>query len=54
MIAVIQQASVIERILRHLGLPTELPSLRPARAPPLALNARARHVGVDATLFDPC
>ena len=54
LIALIEQASVIERILRHLGLPTEIPVLRPARAPPLALNGRACHVGVDATLFDPC
>jgi hypothetical protein len=26
---------VIDRILRHLGLPTETPAPRPARAPPL-------------------
>jgi hypothetical protein len=26
---------VIDRILRHLGLPTDLPVPRPARAPPL-------------------
>jgi len=28
------EAAVIDRILRHLGLPTEIPARRPARAPP--------------------
>ena len=54
MIALIEEASVIERILRHRGLPTEIPEPRPARAPPLPLDARACHVGADATAFDPC
>ena len=35
LVATIEQREVIERILRHLGLPTELPAPRPARAPPL-------------------
>ena len=35
LIALIAEAAVIGRILRHLGLPTEVPSSRPARAPPL-------------------
>ena len=35
LIALIQEAAVIERILRHLGLPTETPAARPARGPPL-------------------
>jgi hypothetical protein len=35
LIAVIEDASVIGRILRHLGLPTALPTPRPSRAPPL-------------------
>lgn len=30
---------VIQRILRHLGVPTEIPELRPARAPPIPLDA---------------
>jgi hypothetical protein len=34
LVALIEQASVVQRILRHLGLPTELPEARPARAPP--------------------
>ena len=52
LIALIEEASVIERILRHLGLPTEVPEPRSARAPPLPLDAR--HVGDDATAFDSC
>ena len=35
LVALIEQASVVQRILRHLGLPTEVPEPRPARAPPL-------------------
>ena len=31
-------------MLRHLGLPTEISETRPVRAPPLPLDARARHV----------
>ena len=45
---------MIQRVLRHLGLPTEIPEARPARAPPLPLDARVRHVSDDATAFDPC
>jgi hypothetical protein len=33
-IALIEEASVIERILRHLHLPTEVPAPRPGRTPP--------------------
>jgi hypothetical protein len=35
LIALIEQAAVIGRILAHLDLPTALPVARPARAPPL-------------------
>ena len=35
LIALIEEAAVIGRILRHLGLPTDLPVARPALAPPL-------------------
>src|SRR5450756_1690834 len=35
LIALIEEAAVIERILRHLHLPTEVPAPRPERAPPL-------------------
>jgi hypothetical protein len=34
LVALIEQASVVQRILRHLGLPTEVREPRPARAPP--------------------
>ena len=37
LVALIEQASVVQRILRHLGLPTEVPEPRPARAPPRRL-----------------
>ena len=53
-VVLIEEASVIQRILRHLGLPIEIPEPRPARAPPLPLDARARHhVSDDGTAFDP-
>jgi uncharacterized protein YbaR (Trm112 family) len=35
LIALIDEAAVIARILRHLHLPTEVPTPRPGRAPPL-------------------
>ena len=35
------QAAVIQRILGHLGLPTEIPVSRPARAPPLPIDRDA-------------
>ena len=54
LIALIDQSSVIERILRHLGLPADIAELRPARAPPLPIPGRARHVGDAAVDFDPC
>lgn len=38
LVALIDEASVIERILRHLGLPTHVPEPRPARAPPRSLE----------------
>jgi len=34
LVALIEDASVVRRILRHLGLPTEVPEPRPARAAP--------------------
>ena len=35
LIALLDESAVTRRILRHLGLPTEVPEARPARAPPL-------------------
>jgi hypothetical protein len=40
LIALVEEAAVIDRILRHLGLPTAIPTPRPARAPPLAVDVR--------------
>jgi hypothetical protein len=40
-------AAVIGRILRHLGLPTDVPVARPARAPPLHAVAGDAQVDVD-------
>jgi len=34
LVALIEQASVVQRILGHLGLPTAVPAARPARWPP--------------------
>jgi hypothetical protein len=39
LVALIDQASVVRRLLRHLGLPTDLPEPRPARAPPPPFDA---------------
>jgi len=38
LIAVIEDPTVIRRILSHLGLPTEVPAARPARSPPLPIG----------------
>lgn len=41
LIALIEDPKVIRRILSHLGLPTEVPTARPARPPPLPLGRSA-------------
>jgi hypothetical protein len=38
LVALIERASTVERVLRHLGLPTDLPEPRSARAPPLLVD----------------
>ena len=46
LVATIAQRGVIEKILAHLGLPVELPSLAPARSPawlPGCSDSAARH-----------
>ena len=51
LIALIDQAAVISRILRHLGLPEVVPAPRAARAPPLPLGgggSSRRGAGHDA------
>jgi hypothetical protein len=52
LIALIENARVLERILRHLGLPTDRPEPRPARAPPDVVLDRELQLipGFDATV----
>ena len=38
LVALIDEAAVVDRILRPRGLPAEIPTPRPARAPPLRLD----------------
>jgi hypothetical protein len=38
LVGLIDQTSVIQRILRHLGLPTDVPEPRPARPPPCTVD----------------
>ena len=51
LVALIDQAAVIQRILRHLGLPTDVPQPRPARAPPRPLTPTEDH-SQEAPEFD--
>lgn len=51
LVALLEHASVVQRILRHLRLPTEVPEPRPARAPPRRLDATANQFE-DAPEFD--
>jgi hypothetical protein len=39
LIALIDNARLIERILRHVGFPADQPEPRPAHAPPSAIRA---------------
>jgi hypothetical protein len=43
LVALIEEGSVIRRILGHLGLPTEIPAAAPARAPPIAFEPGSHH-----------
>jgi hypothetical protein len=52
LVGTIEQRAVIDRILRHLGLPTEVPSPWPARAPPL--DQYSVDVGADLPIYDTC
>ena len=55
LIALIEQAAVIERIFRHVGVPAEIPAPRPARAPPLPAGDPDRAGRSDETsVFEPC
>jgi hypothetical protein len=51
LVALIDQASVIQRILRHLGLPSDVPEPCPARAPPRPLDS-IEDQSQDAPEFD--
>ena len=48
LIALIEDPKVIGRILRHLGVPTEVPTARPARPPPLPLGRSEPWYDADA------
>jgi hypothetical protein len=48
LLALIEHARVVERILRHLGLPTDRPEPRPLRAPPLQVDDPACQLGAPA------
>ena len=52
LLAQIEHASTVERILRHLGLPTDPPEPRPARAPPQLIQHADLHWDDGPTAFD--
>ena len=55
LVALIEAAPVIGRILRHLGVPTEIPAPHPARAPPLRVGVRTVDGwDDDPSVFTPC
>jgi uncharacterized protein YbaR (Trm112 family) len=51
LIALIDEPAVVRRVLQHLGLPTEVPETRPARAPPL-LDGALRTAAPDEFYVD--
>ena len=52
LIALIEEAAVIRRILRHLGLAETVPTPSPARAPPLPIRRHANHSRYDLDADD--
>jgi hypothetical protein len=44
LIALIEDPAVIQRILRHLGLPSDVPAARSVRAPPLPFPSSHHHL----------
>ena len=55
LIALIEEAAVIQRILRHLGVSTEIPAPHPARAPPLPMGPPDQGGwAANTPVFDPC
>jgi hypothetical protein len=53
LIALIEEAAVIERMPGHLDLPTEIPAPRPARAPPAAGRVATSDACADPEIFMP-
>ncbi|MPY88765.1 MAG: hypothetical protein GEU99_12655 [Luteitalea sp.] len=47
LVALIEEPPVVQRILRHLGLPTGVPPARPPRAPPVAVGMRSLEFDLD-------
>ena len=54
LIALIEQAAAIERILRHLSLPAQIPAPCPARAPPLRAAEPDVTWADQSPVVDPC
>ena len=54
LVALIEQARVIQRILRHPGLPTEIPEPRSARAPPSLGHVPDLRWDDEVATFDVC
>lgn len=48
LLALIEHAHIVERLLRHVGLPTDRPEPRPARAPPRPVDVPARQLSATA------
>ena len=55
LVVLIEQADVIQRILRHLNVPTSVPEPCPARAPPRLIDAQSSSPfrGADLAAIDP-
>jgi len=48
LLALIEHACIVERVLRHLGLPTDRPEPQPARAPPRRVDDLACQLSATA------
>jgi hypothetical protein len=54
LIATIEQRDVIDRMLRHLGLPADLPVPWPARAPPEPRNGFEAADDLPLPVYETC
>jgi hypothetical protein len=52
LVALIEAATTIRRILEHLGLPADVPAPRPARAPPVPVDADLPGAWSEEPAFD--